>query len=634
MKQKLVLGALVLIDSFIVIVVPLIALMLRFEDGIEGYYINYLLALMPMILCVRLISFYAFNLYHRMWRYASVNELLAVSGAVTISSFIIWVYAILSGSELPKSIHLMSWILTIAFIGISRLCLRLVNFFRHRTLDNCSRVLIIGAGDAGAMIAREIDHRYYQNKKIIGFIDDDSFKQNKMIYGAKVIGKRQDIKQVVAEQRITEIIIALPSIGGQVVREIFSECKKTGCSVKILPGMYELIDGKVTIQHLRDVDLEDLLRREPVKLNLNEIASYISGKSVLITGAGGSIGSELCRQIGKLTPGKVVLLGKGENSIYEIDRELTRKFPNLNILPVIADIRDTERINRIFAEHKPQVVFHAAAHKHVPMMEIQPEEAVSNNVFGTKVIAEAADRFGTEVFVMISTDKAVNPTSVMGATKRVAELVIQSINKVSNTKFVVVRFGNVLGSRGSVIPLFKKQIAEGGPITITHPEMKRYFMTIPEATQLVLQAGAMAKGGEVFVLDMGEPVKIVDLAHDMIELSGLVPNTDIKIKYTGIRPGEKLFEELLTAEEGSNATIHEKIYVANIKALDEKRLRQGLAALQQAMHDGDVVTWMKKLVPTYSSDSVSGRRISNINDSKSKVRLDGPIENYQVVTEG
>lgn len=633
MRQRLVLGTMILVDSFVVAMVPLMALLIRFEGIIDSYYVERLLALIPMVLFVRLTSFYGFGLYHRLWRYASVNELLGIIGAVTLSSLIIWIFAAGLSSDLPKSIHWLSWFLTIIFIGMNRLCIRVIKNFRRRVPGNYSRVLIIGAGDAGAMIAREIKHRYYHSKEIIGFIDDDSYKQKKMIYGEKVIGSRQDIRRIVTEQRITEIIIAMPSVGGKSVREILSECKQTSCSVKILPGMYELIDGKVTIQQLRDIDLEDLLRREPVQLDLNEIAAYIKGKRVLVTGAGGSIGSELCRQIAKLSPGKLILLGKGENSIYEIDRELTGKFPKLDITPVIADIRDCERIKRIFTKHKPQAVFHAAAHKHVPLMERQPEEAIRNNIFGTKNIAEAADRVSTDVFVMVSTDKAVNPTSIMGVTKRVAELVIQNMSKISDTKFVAVRFGNVLGSRGSVIPLFKKQIAAGGPITITHPDMKRYFMTIPEATQLVLQAGAMAKGGEVFVLDMGEPVKIVDLACDLIELSGLVPHGDIKIEYTGIRPGEKLFEELLTVEEGTNATKHEKIYVANIKAMDEGKLQQGLVALRQDMDEGDVVNVLKKLVPTYMIDStVDGPMVNKQNHQfNSNLQLDKNIKNYQTV---
>lgn len=621
MRQKIVLGGLVLGDSIIVALVPLIALLIRFDGNIDNYYFQRLVSLMPIMVCIRLASFYGFGLYHRLWRYASINELVMIINSVTVSSLLIWICGMLLQSTLPSSIHFISWGLSIAFIGSSRLCIRVIKSFRWRMPGEYSRVLIIGAGDAGAMIAREIEHCYYNTKELVGFIDDDHYKQQKMIYGVRVLGNCQDIRRIVMEQQISEIIIAMPSIAGGIVRQIVSECKQTSCSVRILPGMYELIDGKVTVQQLREIDVEDLLRREPVQLDLHEIAGYIGGKRVLVTGAGGSIGAELCRQIAKQSPSQLILLGKGENSIYEIDRELGNHFPDLKKIPVIADVRDGERIKRIFEQHRPQVIFHAAAHKHVPLMELQPGEAVRNNIFGTKTVAEEADRTGAEVFVMVSTDKAVNPTSVMGATKRVAELVVQSMSKISKTKFVVVRFGNVLGSRGSVIPLFKKQIAAGGPITITHPDMKRYFMTIPEAAQLVLQAGAMAKGGEVFVLDMGKPVKIVDLARDLMELSG-VPHADIKIKYTGIRPGEKLFEELLTAEEGTNATKHNKIYAANIKNVDEEKLQQGLMVLQQKIYNGDVLEIIKKLVPTYSVVAPTKKKIIPNSDHEAGVKLD------------
>ncbi|CQR74711.1 UDP-N-acetyl-alpha-D-glucosamine C6 dehydratase [Sporomusa ovata DSM 2662] len=633
MRRKLFVVILLLIDTAIVSLTPLLALMIRFEETtVDVLFITFLFPLMPLLIFTRLITFYVFGLYHRLWRYASINELLAVGEAVTLSSIIIITYTAIIGPEIPKSVHFISWFLAIILIGLSRLCVRITSYLRQvKGKKDTSTVLIVGAGDAGAMIAREIKHSYNGNKTIIGFIDDDPYKHNQMIFGVKIMGDRSVIRQTVKEYQVNEIIIAMPSIGGNMVREILDECKQTGCTVKTLPGMYEIIEGKVTVQQLRDVDLEDLLRRDPVQLDLSEIARYISGKNVLVTGAGGSIGSELCRQIAKLSPSKLLLLGKGENSIYEIDRELRIKFPNINIKPIIADIRDNERINNVFIADKPHVVFHAAAHKHVPLMELQPKEAVRNNIFGTKVVAEAADRVGSEVFVMISTDKAVNPSSVMGATKRVAELVIQSISRVSSTKFVAVRFGNVLGSRGSVIPLFKKQIAAGGPITITHPDMKRYFMTIPEAVQLVLQAGSMAKGGEVFVLDMGQPVKIVDLARDLIELSGLVLNSDIKIEYTGTRPGEKLFEELLTAEEGTNVTEHEKIYAANIKASNESQLRQGLAALRQASRGDEVIDIIKILVPTYSSGS--SFKPSSFKNKNSEVETQIPeMGSYQTAT--
>lgn len=638
MQRILSLGALVLIDIAVVAITPMLALAIRFEDvGSVGLYSQLICPILPVIILCRLIAFYGFGFYHRLWRYASINELIAIAGAVTLSSIMIAVYTSFIGPGIPRSIHFISCVATIILIGLSRLCIRVVIPLRNKKREgekDISNVLIVGAGDAGAMITREIKQRYYNSKKIVGFIDDDPFKHNQMIFGIKILGGRLDIRQIVKKHQVDEIIIAMPSAGGCIVREILSECKNTDCVVKTLPGIYEMIDGKVTVQQLRDIDVEDLLKRDPVRLDLGQIARYINGKRVLVTGAGGSIGSELCRQIAKLSPSRLCLLGKGENSIYEIDRELRLNFPHLDIRAIIADIRDYERIDEIFCDNIPQVVFHAAAHKHVPLMELQPKEAVRNNIFGTKTIAEAADRFGAEVFVMVSTDKAVNPSSVMGATKRMAELVIQSINHTSATKFVAVRFGNVLGSRGSVIPLFKKQIAAGGPLTVTHPDMKRYFMTIPEAVQLILQAGSMARGGEVFVLDMGEPVKIVDLAHDLIELSGLIPNEDIEIEYTGIRPGEKLFEELLTAEEGTNATKHEKIFVANIKSVDEIQFRQEITALQQAIHDDEVMHIIGKMVPLYSAGNAYNRQPANNQACATKDEGNEYTRGYQTATGG
>lgn len=602
MQRRMVSVGLIFVDALIVGIVPFLALFIRFDGQVYDMYTQSLFSYLPLVVGVRLITFYAFKLYHRLWRYASIHELMVIIGAVTTSSIILMVYMHIENWPFPRSIHFISWLLIILCIGCNRLGIRLLHYFVYQAQrKQVSNVLIIGAGDAGAMLAREMQQRYYSTKRIIGFIDDSQYKQNQILFGAKILGSRNDIARVVSECSVNEIIIAMPSVEGSVVREINRECKVTKCNVKTLPGIYELIDGKVSVQQLRNVDLEDLLRRDPVVLDCEQIGKYLTGKRVLVTGAGGSIGSELCRQIARMAPGSILLLGKGENSIYEIERELREKFPGLVLIPTIADIRDNKRIKTIFESFRPQVVFHAAAHKHVPLMEAQPIEAVKNNVFGTKMVAEAADQVGTEVFVMISTDKAVNPTSVMGATKRVAELIIQSLNKISDTKFVAVRFGNVLGSRGSVIPLFRKQIAKGGPITITHPNMRRYFMTIPEASQLVLQAGAMAKGGEVFVLDMGEPVKIIDMAHDLIELSGLVPNKDIKIEFTGLRPGEKLFEELLTAEEGTTSTKHEKIYVASLKQVDEKKLVQALASLKVTESAGQIISFLSDLVSTYKS---------------------------------
>lgn len=618
MRRRVVSLCLILIDATIVAIVPFIALYLRFEGMIDKRYFGIIINYLPEIMLVRIVTFYLFGLYHRLWRYASIPELLSIVSAVTVSTCIITIYMYASGAILPRSIPIITWLLVIVLVGTSRLFIRILHTSRQRHTQQ-TNTLIVGAGDAGAIIAREIINRYHDTKRLIGFIDDDLYKHNQMLLGTKVLGNCLDIKRIVAENKVNEIIIAIPSLGGAQLREIVRTCKQTGCAVKIVPGIYGLIDSKVNVHQLRDVDLEDLLRREPVKLELEQIASYLTGKRVLVTGAGGSIGSEICRQVAKLGPSQIILVGKGENSIYEIDRELRDKYDDLKIEPVIADVRDESRINYIFDNFRPQVVFHAAAHKHVPLMETQPDEAVRNNIFGTKNVAEAACKIDTETFIMISTDKAVNPTSVMGATKRVAELIIQSMNDSGRTKFAAVRFGNVLGSRGSVIPLFKKQIAKGGPVTVTHPEMKRYFMTIPEATQLVLQAGSMTKGGEVFVLDMGKPVKIVDMACDLIELSGFVPHRDIELEFTGLRPGEKLFEELLTAEEGTTSTRHEKIYVANLRVVDEKKLQLGLQRLSQVTESEDIINVLYGLIPTYQATRekfCGGSNVVKLEDKK------------------
>lgn len=625
MRRKIFPLCLLLLDTGIVISAPFLALYLRFEGLIDKRYLDLIITYLPEIVLIRLTTFYLFALYQRLWRYASVPELLSIVSAVTVSSCITALYMLVAGANLPRSIHVISWLLVILLVGSSRLFIRIVHVVRQRQNEQLTNTIIVGAGDAGTIIAREILQRYYDTKNLIGFIDDDLFKHHQRLLGVRVLGSCKDVERITVENKVNEIIIAIPSLGGAQLRKIIRSCNQTGCAVKVVPGIYELLDGKVNMQQLRDVDLEDLLRREPVKLDLEQIAGFLAGKRVLITGAGGSIGSELCRQVAKLGPKQMILLGKGENSIYEIDRELRETYTDFTIEPIIADIRDESRINSIFDSFKPQVVFHAAAHKHVPLMEVQPEEAVRNNIFGTKNVAEAACRVNSEIFIMISTDKAVNPTSVMGATKRVAELIIQTMNGKSKTKFAAVRFGNVLGSRGSVIPLFKKQIAKGGPITITHPDMTRYFMTIPEATQLVLQAGSMANGGEVFILDMGEPVKIIDMAKDLIELSGLVPDEDIKIKFTGLRPGEKLFEELLTAEEGTNSTRHEKIYVANLKQVDEEKLSVVLSQMQKGARSGtEMIQLIEEIVPSYKATRVKVRQQgSKIEEPEVAGRLDG-----------
>ncbi len=586
-------------DAILVCAVSFISLFIRFEGDVDPSYYKLLIPFLPFILGVRLVTFYLFRLYHRMWRYASIHEMLAIIGAVSASSAVITGTMIYTKSGIPRSIHLLSWLMLIAFVGFSRLGLRIYYYFRIRLMNPSVKILIIGAGDAGAMLAKEIRNRWSDTRQVVGFIDDDATKWGQRLMGIPVLGGREEMVHLAAAHKVAEIMIAVPSVSGAIVRTLVNKCRETGCAVKILPGLSDLIDGRVSLQSLRNVDLEDLLRRDPVKLDMDAISSYLKGKRVLVTGAGGSIGAEICRQIARFEPEALYLLGKGENSIYDIDQELRQHHPRIVVEPIIADVRDSERIRQIFSACAPQVIFHAAAHKHLPLMELQPVESVRNNIFGTKVVAEAADMSGVETFIMISTDKAVNPTSVMGATKRVAEMVVQCLSQRSKTRFAAVRFGNVLGSRGSVVPLFKKQIATGGPLTITDPEMKRYFMTIPEASQLVLQAGAIAKGGEVFVLDMGDPVRILDMAEDLIRLSGYEPYRDIEIAFTNVRRGEKLFEELLTAEEGTRATQHEKIFTANLRQVDSAQLSSQLTELAPILEGEQIKARIASLVPTY-----------------------------------
>lgn len=599
------------LDIISAIIAALVSIYLRFDGNlIPQNYLSMLVGQLPFFVMITIVSFFLFKLYSRVWRYAGSSELLAIVGANFAGAICWFIFSVLVEAVLPRSIYILTALVLTFFVGGTRLSLRVYSYLTSKPqyiqmTQKLNKVLVIGAGDAGAMLAREIERYHSGKRKIIGFIDDDRDKQGKTMFGIRVLGSRYDIEQVVADTDANEIIIAMPSVKGKEIKEIIDVCKNTNCKLTILPGVYEIIEGTVSVNQLRPVEVEDLLGRDPVKLDTKNVSAYITGKVVLITGAGGSIGSEICRQVAKMQPQKMLLLGKGENSIYEISQELSIEYPQIRKVPIIADVRDEERINGIMDHFHPHVVFHAAAHKHVPLMEYQPMEAVRNNVLGTKVVAEAASKNGVETFVMISTDKAVNPTSVMGCTKRVAEMFVQSMNSISETRFAAVRFGNVLGSRGSVIPFFKKQIAKGGPVTVTHPDMKRYFMTIPEASQLVLQAGAMAEGGEVFVLDMGEPVKIYDLARDMITLSGMIPEVDIEIKFTGLRPGEKLFEELLSAEDGTEATQHKKIFTAMIKCVDKTKLDFQIRRLLEQTTGDNVVEVLKETVPTYRPNRIN-----------------------------
>lgn len=590
-----------LFDAAVFVIVPFLALLLRLDGDTSSAYFNILLKVVLIGVIIKLAVFSFYGIYNRIWRYATIKDMFAIIGACTIGGVIVALLGLCLDVKLPRSIYIISYILDVGMICFSRLVVRMLLLMNQRDGDVLENSLvIIGAGDAGAMIAREMIQRG-ESKKLVGFLDDDSTKVGKKILGYTVLGVSDDIAEIAAQNELREIVIAMPSVKGSIIRDIADKCKQTGCKVKVLPGIYELIDGKVSMQQLRNIDIEDLLRRDSIKLDMQAISDYIEGKTVLVTGAGGSIGSELCRQISKARPEKLLLLGRGENSIYEIHQELIERFGPDMYIPIIADIRDEDRLETVFSRYKPQLVFHAAAHKHVPLMEAQPEEAVKNNIFGTRNVALAADRHCAEAFVMISTDKAVNPTSVMGATKRIAELVIQDINKRSKTMYAIVRFGNVLGSRGSVVPLFKKQIAKGGPITITDPEMVRYFMTIPEAAQLVLQAGTFSKGGEVFLLDMGEPVKILDMARDLVSLHGLVPDKDIKFVFTGLRPGEKLYEELLTAEEGTQKTTHDRIFQAPIVEEVTEETMKLINGLQSEKDTKAILLIIKALIPTFNS---------------------------------
>ena len=472
-----------------------------------------------------------------------------------------------------------------------------------------SRVLIIGAGCAGEMVVKELEKNPQLNKKAVAIIDDDITRIGDQVSGVDIVGTRNSILKIVKLYKIDEIIFSIANISKKGKKEIIDICKNTNCKIKTIPGIYEIIDGKVDIKQVRDVDIEDLLGREPIEVDFNLMGSYIQDSTILVTGAGGSIGSELCRQIANIRPKKLIMLDNYENNLYSIQQELIRKYgDSIKMIAIVASIREQKRIEKIFDKYRPEVVFHAAAHKHVPLMEGSPGEAIKNNIFGTLNVAMLSSKYNVKRFLLISTDKAVNPTNVMGATKRAAEMIIQSLNEESKTEFVAVRFGNVLGSNGSVIPLFKKQIEEGGPVTVTHPKIIRYFMTIEEAVGLVIQAGGMAKGGEIFVLDMGEPVKILDLAKNLIRLSGFEPDVDIKIVFTGLRPGEKLYEELLMSEEGLLDTKHKKIFIGRPIDFDKNDLQKYLIELRDIVLEEDdelMEQAMKNLVPTFISPEVA-----------------------------
>lgn len=599
------------------------AYLLRFNFLIPQDMVYTLWRILPVIIIIKILSFYLFNLYQGMWRYTSLTDLGNILKASSTASLIIIIMILfvhgLSG--VSRSIFIIDWFLTLLLISFSRVGVRLYfwlgtgdesarlimsGFFSSLRKQNRKgkRLLIIGAGDCGEKICREIHDSPKLGYRVMGFIDDDPSKANRMIHGIPVLGDQDSIEHFAKQMEAEEILIAMPSVSSKAMRNIVARCKESELPFKTVPGMGELIDGRVTVKAIRDVSYRDLLGREPVSLDEEQIGEYLKGKRVLITGAGGSIGSELCRQVCRYAPESIILYERAESPLYEIELELKEHFPDVNIVIRLADILDLIQLEKVFEEEKPHVVFHAAAYKHVPMLEMNPWEAVSNNVFGTRNVMEIVKKFQVDRFVLVSTDKAVRPANIMGASKRLAELLVQAQNGcgLSDTKFITVRFGNVVGSVGSVVPLFKKQIEKGGPVTITHPEITRYFMMIPEACQLILQAGSMGDGGEIFILDMGIPIKIADMAEDLIRLSGFEPNEDIPIQFVGLRPGEKLREELITEGEGIVKTSHEKIMVLKGTACDIDILNGKLDKIMELVIQQDgkgIKRAFKDMVPEY-----------------------------------
>jgi FlaA1/EpsC-like NDP-sugar epimerase len=606
MNQTIRIIALMCIDALFIALALILALVLRFEGDLSGQYGQYLnnaIYLLPYYIILTIAFMHIFRLYHRMWQYASIGELYGILKATTTSSVLIVlsIYTI-DLPHLPRSVYILIWLLISGFIGGSRLGWRILrDYLINQKNSQGKNTLIIGAGDGGAMVARELLNNSSLNLTPVGFIDDNRYKQKLAVYDVPVLGRRRDIPTIGKEYLVEEIIIAIPSASGRTIREIMDICRQTQARVRIFQGTNELLADKYDF---REIQMEDLLRREPVQLNLNKISGYIQNKTVLVSGAGGSIGSELCRQISRFSPQALVLVEYSENNLFQIELELKEVFPDLTIYPQLVDIKDRERLQKVFKEYMPQVVFHAAAYKHVPMMEKHPQSALRNNVIGTKNLAELADQYEVETFIFISTDKAVQPTSIMGATKRIGEMIIQEMNGKSYTNFAAVRFGNVLGSSGSVIPIFEKQIQKGGPVTVTDAQMTRYFMTIPEAVQLVIQAGAMAQGGEIFVLDMGEPVKILDLAADLIRLHGLEPDKDIKIEITGIRPGEKLYEELFNANESMTTTYHDRIFVSENghQSINVLELVDKLIVHNAFLDSADAIDIIRKFLPQFRAE--------------------------------
>ena len=601
--------ALAIADVVIVLVATFASLWIRYDfsfQAIDRTFLHNALKMLPLEIVTTLIIFWLCKLYQSVWRYASANELIKVAVAVVLEGlFVLAVFQIFDIS-VPRSYYLFYTVLLGMGASGIRFSYRFLRIVRARRFtlkygDSRKNIMIVGAGSAGNSILKEIETSSYLTMAVKCLIDDNRGCQGKTMRGVPIVGGREAIPEAVTTYDIDEIIIAIPSAPRSEIKKIVEICKETGCKIQMVPGIYQLINGDVSISQLREVDIEDLLGREPVKINVDEVIGYIKDKTVLITGGGGSIGSELCRQLAAHNPKRLVIVDIYENNAYDIQQELKQKYPKLYLVVLIASVRNEERIDQIFAEYRPNIVYHAAAHKHVPLMEDSPGEAIKNNVFGTLKTAKAADKYGVEKFVLVSTDKAVNPTNIMGASKRMCEMVVQMMNERSKTDFVAVRFGNVLGSNGSVIPLFKKQIMAGGPVTVTDPNIIRYFMTIPEAVSLILQAGAYAKGGEIFVLDMGEPVRILDLAENLIKLSGFRVGEDIEIVFTGLRPGEKMYEELLMDEEGLKDTANALIHIGRPIEFDRQAFEDKLTELQEISeeHPEKVKAAVSEIVTTY-----------------------------------
>ncbi len=601
--------SLLVLDAITINMAAFFALAIRFDfriNDIDPVFVKSVITYIPINTVITLGILAVFRLYNSLWQYAGTTEALYILWSVAVCSIIQCLGMLLLNLPVPRSFYILQPAFLGCFILMNRFSYRFIRSFKQRGSKgrHTKNVMVVGAGEAGTLIINEIKSSNHLNLRVCCVIDDDKEKVGRFIQGVKVVGDREDIPWVVDEYDISQIIIAMPSQGAAQIKDILHICKTTGCELKILPGIYQLVNNEVSVSRLRKVDIEDLLGREPINVNIDKIISYVTGRTVLITGGGGSIGSEICRQIASHKPKSLIILDIYENNAYDIQQELIKKYPSLNLYTIIASVRDRDRMEEIFKEFKPDIVYHAAAHKHVPLMEDSPCEAIKNNVGGTKTVLELSVKYKVKRFVLISSDKAVNPTNVMGASKRICEMLVQVYNKRAEGELVAVRFGNVLGSNGSVIPLFKKQIASGGPVTVTHPDIIRYFMTIPEAVSLVLQAGAFAEGGEIFVLDMGEPVKIVDLARNLIRLSGYIPDEDIKIEFTGLRPGEKLYEELLMDEEGLKETDNKLIFVGKPIEIDEEEFLSSLDSLIKAAEKNykDIRYWIKKVVPTYITE--------------------------------